>query len=266
MLKYELGRIRPIVAFFFLAFTISWSGGLLLVAASHQFFTLHTSIRPLLLVLFAIGPTVGAVVVQRITCSNPNEPKLLKSLLPARQPWQLFAFALFFPFALIVPINLIDNLCLCGQVPDFAPQRFGAVMSSLLLSCLANPCEEIGWRGYALPRLQNLLGTNTAALLIGVVTGIWHLPLFWMAGGSMSLFPFHFWILGSIATSFSLTWVYNRTGGSLFFTSLLHISLNTWFNIFGIWSFQSYAAVSVVSIVAFIFAHQRSQTTDPDHD
>jgi uncharacterized protein len=86
--------------------------------------------------------------------------------------------------------------------------------------------EEIGWRGYALPRLQYRRSALSASLILGVIWTFYHLPLFFTGQAFRSpsiLVPF---IISTIALSVILTWVYNSTGGSLLMVVLLHAAAN----------------------------------------
>lgn len=85
--------------------------------------------------------------------------------------------------------------------------------------------EELGWRGFALPRLQKIYPPLTASFTVGLFWGLWHLPDFWLSPerqrDSVPLF-----LLTIVALSVLYTWVYNRTGGSLLLVALLHASGN----------------------------------------
>jgi membrane protease YdiL (CAAX protease family) len=86
--------------------------------------------------------------------------------------------------------------------------------------------EEVGWRGYALPRLQAGRSALSASLILGVIWGLYHLPLYFtgQAGRPLGLFPV--FVVSTIALSVILTWVYNGTGGSLMLVVLLHATFN----------------------------------------
>jgi membrane protease YdiL (CAAX protease family) len=86
--------------------------------------------------------------------------------------------------------------------------------------------EEIGWRGYALPRLQARGSALGASLILGPIWALWHLPL-WLAGTlgrTASLYAA--FVVSVIALSVILTWVYNSTGGNLLLVVLLHATFN----------------------------------------
>ena len=86
--------------------------------------------------------------------------------------------------------------------------------------------EEPGWRGLALPRLQDQYGSLVASLIVGCAWSIWHAPLYFnglYAGGVEAMMMRFFW---NVPLAFVFTWVYNRTRGSLLISILLHTSLN----------------------------------------
>jgi uncharacterized protein len=86
--------------------------------------------------------------------------------------------------------------------------------------------EEIGWRGFALPRLQARLGPLVASLIIGVIWAIWHLPLVWTAGHPLAEMPLYFHLAHMVVAAILFTWLYNGSGGSLLLVILFHTSMN----------------------------------------
>jgi membrane protease YdiL (CAAX protease family) len=98
------------------------------------------------------------------------------------------------------------------------------LVSFLPLLILGPLSEEIGWRGYALPRLQTRWNALTSSVIIGVVWGLWHLPLFMMVGTSQHELgiPFIGFLLIMSANSLFYTWLYNNTQHSLWSAILLH--------------------------------------------
>jgi len=100
------------------------------------------------------------------------------------------------------------------------------MLSFSLTSIVANTCEEIGWRGFALPRLQSRYSALTATLIVGFLWWLWHLPLLLWKDNPMSAEPILPWFIGVIAISFIYTWLYNASRGSLLVVSLFHIARN----------------------------------------
>jgi len=86
--------------------------------------------------------------------------------------------------------------------------------------------EELGWRGYALPRLMVGRSALSAAVILGLIWGAWHLPAFFMSGMPQSRIAIVPFMIGSVAVSILMTWVYNSTGGSVLMTILMHLMFN----------------------------------------
>jgi membrane protease YdiL (CAAX protease family) len=84
--------------------------------------------------------------------------------------------------------------------------------------------EEIGWRGYALDRLQTKWNALVSSLMVGLVWGLWHGPLFYMVGTSQHelAMPFVGFVGGVMAVSILFTWLHNNTHGSLWTAIFFH--------------------------------------------
>jgi uncharacterized protein len=123
---------------------------------------------------------------------------------------------------------------LSGKPVDFstvaAHQIFGpaAVLPIFILpfflTDLISNGEELGWRGYVLPRLQARYSALVASLVVGVIWAFWHLPLL-MAPGSSS--PLGLFMIKVIADSVLFTWLYNNSKGSLLLVTMFHAVGNT---------------------------------------
>jgi membrane protease YdiL (CAAX protease family) len=90
---------------------------------------------------------------------------------------------------------------------------------------LGGGLEESGWRGVALPGFQKRLKAPIAAILLGVIWAIWHLPLFLIEG--VSQYGTNFWIfsIGVLGISLTLSWFYNRTE-SILICVIYHAAAN----------------------------------------
>jgi len=97
------------------------------------------------------------------------------------------------------------------------PQNIG----SLIVPPLG---EEFGWRGFALPRLQRRFNGLWASLILGVIWACWHIPIFFLPGVPLTIFPL--FLVGVTAGSILLTWLYNSTGNSLLIVMVAHAGLD----------------------------------------
>jgi CAAX protease family protein len=84
--------------------------------------------------------------------------------------------------------------------------------------------EELGWRGFVLPRLRATWNPIPASLLLGIIWALWHLPLWWIADVPA---PFWLYVVGVLPLTYLFTWVAEHTGGSVLLALLFHASLNT---------------------------------------
>ena len=86
--------------------------------------------------------------------------------------------------------------------------------------------EEIGLRGYALPRLSQQFGLAPASIILGIIWATWHLPLFFVPRADTFGQSFPLYVLQVIAISVALAWLYWRTEGSRLLVMLLHAAIN----------------------------------------
>ena len=113
--------------------------------------------------------------------------------------------------------------------------------------------EEMGWRGYVLPRLQAKYNALTASLIIGAIWGFWHLPKF-LGTGIGHERSFIWFMIAHFALAILFTWLYNNTRGSLLLVTLFHASSNT-FGMFMPVSFAKPGGIAQnVEIVLFVIA------------
>jgi hypothetical protein len=113
-----------------------------------------------------------------------------------------------------------------------AKQPWMVLTTLLLMMALGGGQEEFGWRGYALDVLQARWTALTASVVLGVIWGVWHLPLFFVEGTGQFYTPFWIFVLASPAMSILTTWVYNNTGRRLFAAVLFHGAINAGMNVF----------------------------------
>lgn len=101
-----------------------------------------------------------------------------------------------------------------------------AVLTVMGLMLFLGPVEELGWRGLALPVLQRHMAPVWAAVLIGAVWGIWHLPAFYLSGTVQSQWGFVPFFVGNICLSLIVTPIFNTSRGSILWPMLYHFQLN----------------------------------------
>ncbi|MEO8107235.1 MAG: type II CAAX endopeptidase family protein [Actinomycetes bacterium] len=194
----EWVRRHPLAAYVLLAYSLSWTlWGLAYLGGGTP-----------ALVVGAFGPAVAAWLVTRWTGGSVRA--WLQPLLRWRVPLRFYLYALGLPAALFGVMNVV--LTLLGEPVDAG--RLRTVLPSYLVTfvfvaLLGGGQEEPGWRGFALDRLQASHSPLVATLLLGLVWGLWHLPLYGLG------------FVGPMMFVFFYTWLYNRTG-SVLLCVLLH--------------------------------------------
>lgn len=217
-------RRHPVVSFYVLAFVISWLGWVPQVAYSRGLLPIQS---PLFTLLGGGGPAFAAIIVTLVLAGKRGVRELFTPLLRWRVSVVWYCVALFWqPVILLAAIGL-DRL-LGKPAPDFGLVGPWFVAVPMFLTyLLSNLWEEVGWRGFALPRLQARSSALLSSLIIGVLWGLWHLPLFLERNSPMSTFPFYAWFVGTVASAVLYTWLYNSAKNSLLIVTLFHAAGNT---------------------------------------
>ena len=102
-----------------------------------------------------------------------------------------------------------------------------AIPYFFLMLVIGGGQEEFGWRGYAQEPLQEKIGVIPASLVIGVIWGIWHLPLWFMAGDLHSAYSFLAFVMMTTSISLIYAWLYKSSGKKLIVVMFFHAMSNT---------------------------------------
>jgi membrane protease YdiL (CAAX protease family) len=209
--------------------------------------------------ILPIGPFLAALVMLGLVGGRPAIREWFGKIVHWRVHPVWYAFVLLVPLALTFGAVAILTATGATPIPDRVVPGVGAVAAQFAFVLVwIGLGEEPAWRGYALPRLAAGRSLLAAALLLGVLHAVWHLPLLgveYHLGGN--LVP---WAISVVAVSVVVAWVWVHTGGSLLLPMLLHASVNTaavvwrWYagpdqlRLWWIWS-GLWAAVAVVIVV-----------------
>ena len=235
-LSHSLAQVmqrHPLFFFYLMAYAFAWPAWLVPVLAQkgRPLWPIHMTLITMIIADLApfVGPTFSAFIMTGITEGKSGIGRLRRRYVLGRVgfPWYLFVL-IGFP-ALI----LLSLLVLPGAIAAFRAPAPGFVIGYLvsygLIFILGGPLgEEPGWRGFALPRWQQRSGPLVGTLILGVLLGLWRLPLFLIPGydGAGTGFvgisiPFIEFVIGITAMAVIVTWVYNNTRGSLLLAMLL---------------------------------------------
>jgi uncharacterized protein len=218
-------RKYPVTWFYILAFGISWLGMISAVLASRGIAPFYRPYFLVLSIFFAIGPALAAVIVSQVAHGKTGVRDLLKGLTRWRVGVVWYIVAVLSPVLLLTVAQVVTKLLgLTVTIPVPQVNLSPYVIFGFGVNFLGNTCEEIGWRGFALPRLQKRHNALIATLIVGTLWALWHLPLIFLAG-PMSEYPF-LWFISIVTDAFMYTWIYNSTKGSILLVALFHGSLN----------------------------------------
>lgn len=205
---------HPLVAYFVLAFVGTW-----------------LFIAPILLSTYA-GPFPAALIVTRVVDGQTGMHQLLRRIVQWRvgAGWYLLVlvgYPLVFLLGLTTEQGAEPMTALVEQRSLLLSYYLPTTLFGLLLPSLG---EEPGWRGFALPRLQQYYGPLVGSLLLGSLHGLWHLPAYMIPGailpGGFDFTVFVANTLAIIASTVVWTWFFNNAAGSIFFAMYVHAVSN----------------------------------------
>jgi uncharacterized protein len=232
-IKALLAR-HPLVSFFVLAYAGTWLFELPYVLSEYGAGLLPTK-SPVLLwtspVSVFMGPFLSAFVMTGVTEGREGVHRFLRRFVLWRVGFRWYLFALFG----VPVIALLSVVVLPGTLASY--QGLGVLAPLPLLGIFLYALfpggalgEEPGWRGFALPRLQSMHGPLLGSLILGVLWGLWHLPLFLTPWNVLSTFNVVVFVLTTTCLAIMYTWVFNNTKGSVLMAILIHATFN-WFTI-----------------------------------
>jgi len=234
-------KTQPLISFFILAYGIFWALWIPLIPYLQNLATFEVPVWSIPLALLGIyAPTFAAIIVTAISEGRAGLQKLFAPLFDWKLSFKWYLVAIFLPLLLAV-IALLIHLGMLGelnQATSFAwlssvPIFLASIPITLLVKLPLGPmAEELGWRGYALPRLQRKMSALNASLILGLLWGLWHLPAFWVPGAALGLevtpsfFEIAKYVFNVTGVTIIFTWIYNNTRGSLIIDFLFHAAYN----------------------------------------
>lgn len=221
-------RRHPLLTFFTLAFGLTW-----VVWVPRALHTRGVIDAPWAVELGSVWswlPAVAAGLTAAFAAGRPGLREWATRLVRLRVGWRCYLLALLGPAAFFLVVAGVAAVL--GLGADMRPRALDlgaaavAVFAALLLTDGLG--EEAGWRGYALPCWLERSSALAAALGLGVVWGLWHLPLAFTTGSALDGSPFAYQLLELPALSVIYTWLFLRSRGSVLPAIVLHASANLW--------------------------------------
>ncbi|UCF06535.1 MAG: CPBP family intramembrane metalloprotease [bacterium] len=225
----------------------------------------NINLYSVLICLITAAP--AAFVISSIFSRVSGIKSLLQTLITPKGPILAYIVALF-----LLPVmrvtGILINLILGREIPQ--PEQsgdgfelIGMIMFFIAYSIIHNIFgEEIGWRGFALPRFQSRFNPLISTSILGVLWLAWHLPLHYAEYGTNILdfvYPFYinifFW-------GFIITWIYNWSKGSILAVGLMHVSYSQ------VYDFLPYTEswdFLMIAVGIFVIIGQRMWKKLPDN-
>jgi membrane protease YdiL (CAAX protease family) len=252
---FTTAQRKPLLVFFGLACCLAWVAWFPLLTVLKP----SSSTDPVML-LTLVG-TAGPALAARIVGGPAAAGSIRRSLARWRVAPAWYGVALLLTPALVLLAALVQRL-VGGNVP---PYPWAGLVPALVVGLIVGLGEEPGWRGYLLPALQRRHRVLTASLIVGLVWGMWHLPMLVLVGrASLSMafaIGFATYTLDMVAGSILFAWLYNATGGSLLLTVLFHMSFNATLNVY--WQSVEGPFATLLSLVLWLAAATIAARTVP---
>jgi len=221
--------------------------------------------------LGALSASASGIILAAVERRKGGVRELLRRVLIWKVGIGWWAFALVITAIISVTTLILFNLTgdqnvgLNGVVP-----WYDIFSMMIFLTIFADLGEELGWRGFLIPRLQIRHSALTTSLIIGALHSLWHLPKFFIEGETQYIWvqdvgffaAFLGYAVFVIAWAIQLTWVFNNTKGSVLLVAVVHGAGNAWiggyFDIHGRTGMEGNciltALMAAVSIFIIVFA------------
>ncbi len=217
-----IARRYPVTCYFALAFAISWIGAL--AVAAPKLFRGEALAKGSGLLMFSVmilGPCIAGLVLTKQVNGSVGMSDLFARMRHVNFSGRWYV-------VLLIPVGLVLTVLTVLQItlsPVYAPNRF---IAGLSFGLLAGFFEEIGWTGFAYPKMRQTRSTLAAGVLLGVVWGIWHLPVLDLLGratphGAYFLPYFAAFTAAMTGLRVLMCWIYEHTT-SVLLVQLLHAS------------------------------------------
>ena len=221
-------KTHPIPIYFILVFIISW--GAILIFVGPEGIPATKDQAMILGMAMLLGPTVTAILLTGLTSGKTGYRGLLSCLLRWKVKVRWYAVALLTAPLLTAAVLLVLSFFSTEFVPSIltSDDKATLVMMGIVGGLMVGLFEEIGWTGFAIPRMRLRYSIITTGLIVGLIWGAWHFLLFWENNSFSGVFP----LALLLARLFSwlpayrilMVWIYDRTE-SLLVVLFMHMGL-----------------------------------------
>lgn len=223
---------HAVLTYFVLTFALSWGSILLVVGPGFSLDStaIPKDLLPFVYLAMLIGPSIAGILSTGFVAGGAGLRQLLSRLVRWRVGGRWYAVALLMPPVVLMAVLLALTLFSREFLPAIftADDRVSLLLTSLAVGLLVGFFEELGWTGFAIPRLRQHYGVLTTGLSVGLLWGAWHFLVFWES----DTFSTAFGLALLLARLFSwlppyrvlMVWVYDQTE-SLLLVMLMHATL-----------------------------------------
>lgn len=187
------------------------------------------TLPPVLSVLGVMSPGFAAIILR----VNEEGVDGLRTVLGWLTAWRFgrgwWAVTLALPpvfYVAVAAVNIAVGIEFAPEPIRFLVETGPVLVVLLLVFILLSFAEEVGWRGYLLPRLQARMDAVSASLLLGVIWFGWHVPL-WLQSAPLD-WPIPLRGVFIVSGAVIYTWLFNNTGGSVLAVTVFHAGSNVW--------------------------------------
>jgi len=258
---------------FWIAFFVAWVLSALVFVGHNTFFN-HAPLSPILVGFTLVLVVPVAFVISMVFSRIPAVRNYLSSLIRLRNVWGWAFLALvIFPGLILLSIPISSLLGRQSITSHHFPET-GLVLIGLIavkfiyqLFFFNATGEEVGWRGFALPRLQVRTSPLIASLVLTLFWGPWHFFL-WKAEGRPVL-TWQYWIESYFLAHFLITlifvWICNRAKGNILVAGITHAAMNTAFAFIPLQNMQGVNLTLLVAALVMILADRMWKRLPSDH-
>lgn len=268
---------RNVRAFFLLTFIYSWLLWLPFVLAGIGIVKYTDTLVALRMPMVSVGafaPLLSAVTLIARQHGWSEVKKYVLQVFNLRVKARYYVLAFLVPLIVTAAAHYTANFTGIDNLPrTFLPENLPipAIILSvpyfLLVLIAGGGQEEFGWRGYAQEPLQERFGVIGGSIVLGIVWGLWHFPL-WLMGDPHSYYPFLAFVFFTIGQSLILACLYNASGKKLIIPMIIHAMSNTVVPIFpimhmervpqpGYWMWAGMTALAALGLTVWFYKKVR---------
>jgi hypothetical protein len=225
-------NIRKVWFFFLLTFVYSWLLWLPFVLSGFGVIHLSESVAALMtpaVMLGAFGPLISALILIVYEDGWSGVTRFFRKTLNLRVKPIYYVLAFLIPVLITALAHYSVNFTGVDTLPanlfpeDLPVPVFLLVVPYFFFILIAGGGqEEFGWRGYALEILQQHIGILRGSILIGLIWGVWHLPLWFMPGEGHTYYSFLAFLIYTVSMSVIIGWMYNASDKKMIIAWIMH--------------------------------------------